>query len=309
MRNILKFNDGDRVCFIGDSITHANFFKYHIDEFYTFRFPNEKIKMYNCGSAGDGTANVIKRLDYDILAKKPNKATIMLGMNDIPRDLYCDDGSLLEKERAIVDYQANLEFIISKLQENHIEITLISPTPYDEISENKTLNLKGCNNALEKCKNIMQKLSKKYNCHFIDIYTPLNKHIGENIISEDRVHPNEQGVFLMAYYFLKGQEVFDGNIEEFKSYVDGISLSIKRIILEGFEIEQKLRNIVFVETRLKGENINISNEGEVKAYFENFFEEIKDKDYLPYWKQESQKYYEYKKNELAYISEFEKLMK
>jgi hypothetical protein len=79
----------------------------------------------------------------------------------------------------------------------------------------------------------VQKLATKYHCNFIDVYTSLNGHIDEHIISDDRVHPNASGVLLLSYYFLKGQGIFDDSIDHFKSIIDGIPPKLKKLCISG----------------------------------------------------------------------------
>ncbi|MFA7004770.1 MAG: hypothetical protein WC429_12070, partial [Verrucomicrobiia bacterium] len=54
-KEAVKFKDGDRICFIGDSITHGGGFGYHsqIALFYATRFPQMRIGYWNCGISGD----------------------------------------------------------------------------------------------------------------------------------------------------------------------------------------------------------------------------------------------------------------
>ena len=48
-----KFEKGDRVVFIGDSITHGGSYHPNIYLFYATRFPDAQFAAYNCGIAGD----------------------------------------------------------------------------------------------------------------------------------------------------------------------------------------------------------------------------------------------------------------
>ena len=84
------FEDGDRVVFVGDSITHSG--KYHIflADYYATRFPGKRIEFLNGGIGGDVIPGALKRVASDILSRHPNKATIMLGMNDVGGAIYDD---------------------------------------------------------------------------------------------------------------------------------------------------------------------------------------------------------------------------
>ena len=47
--------------------------------------------MFNCGVSGDVTSGVLNRMEEDILINNPSHAVIMLGMNDVYRNLYGSD--------------------------------------------------------------------------------------------------------------------------------------------------------------------------------------------------------------------------
>lgn len=87
------FKDGDRVCFIGNSITMNGRYHNYIELFYATRFPERKIEFFNCGISGDVAGGMLARMNSDILRHKPNRAVLMVGMNDIGRSQY-------SKERA-----------------------------------------------------------------------------------------------------------------------------------------------------------------------------------------------------------------
>jgi lysophospholipase L1-like esterase len=98
------FKDKDVVCFVGNSITFNGGFYHDINLFYATRYPKQKVKFVNCGVGGNMAANVIARLDSDILVHKPTVAVVMLGMNDVNRDLYAierkDEVGIAEKKRS-----------------------------------------------------------------------------------------------------------------------------------------------------------------------------------------------------------------
>ena len=84
----LLFKKGDRVCFVGNSITHNGEFHHHIMQYYVTRFPKQPVHFFNAGVKGDVTGGILQRMDGDILKHKPTHAVIMIGMNDVQRHLY-----------------------------------------------------------------------------------------------------------------------------------------------------------------------------------------------------------------------------
>ncbi|MFZ2641836.1 MAG: SGNH/GDSL hydrolase family protein [Verrucomicrobiia bacterium] len=214
-----KFKDGDRVCFIGDSITHGGGFGYHsqIVLFYATRFPQMRIGYWNCGISGDSAAGAIKRYAWDIAPHKPTVATIMLGMNDVSRGLYAMEtsGSKIEAQRqgAIENHVANMADLAELLAKDGSKLIFITPSIYDQTGTQKTENLFGVNFALGTCGYEARKLASKYNAGVAEFHLLLSRlnAVGQakdpnyTIIGPDRVHPGAPGHLVMAYAFLKAQ--------------------------------------------------------------------------------------------------------
>ncbi|HEY5587032.1 MAG TPA: SGNH/GDSL hydrolase family protein [Ruminiclostridium sp.] len=217
MNSPTAYEQGDRICFIGDSITHCNFYMASIYEFYLTRFPEKKIDFYNCGIAGEKCKNVIRRLDYDILCHHPNKAVIMLGMNDVDRDLYTATNNIEaqfeQREKIFETYKSNMEHLVHMLSDNGIEITLCTPTPYDQTALIEEKVFFGVDDALTRFSEIITGIAKKSGCALLDFHScmnEINKQVQKvnpqnTITSSDRVHPGETGIQLMVYFFLRNQ--------------------------------------------------------------------------------------------------------
>src|ERR1035438_7237204 len=61
------FQDGDRVCFVGDSITSGGGYHAYVQLFYATRYPTRELTYFNCGhsggSAGECYRDSSRRLD------------------------------------------------------------------------------------------------------------------------------------------------------------------------------------------------------------------------------------------------------
>jgi endoglucanase len=227
-----RYKDGDRVSFIGDSITQNGHYQKYINAYYITRFPKEKITFINSGIAGNNSGDVLERMEYDVFAENFSHAIVMLGMNDIGRENYGmtnpNERILEERHKLLEMYSCNVEKILKMLLKRNCKVDLLTPSPYDQTAELHTSeNFKGVNDALDICAKTARKLSGKYKCGLIELHaamTELNKKVQEEnpsatIISEDRVHPGELGSIMMAYLFLKSQDV--------SRYVAQISLDAK----------------------------------------------------------------------------------
>lgn len=210
------FSTGNRVCFVGNSITNNGQFHHNLLLYYITRFPNQALSFFNCGISGDRTIGVINRMEDDILIHQPTHAVIMLGMNDVNRMLYGpaptqNTDTLALREKMIETYKVNLEDIVNQFLAKNIKVILQKPTIYDQTMENQTRNCFGVNDALKTCSDYIGELAEKYKLATVDYWTIMNQLNNEmqkhdpsaTITGNDRVHPGAVGHFVMSYQFLK----------------------------------------------------------------------------------------------------------
>jgi len=203
------FPENARVCFLGDSITHNNGFVSRITAFYHENFKEKNINFYNCGVSGGTVETLLSIFDEDILAHNPTHAVIMIGINDSGRGFLLEPRS---KERyqkllnAFESYKKNLTELCNLLKQNDVEIILCTQTPYDEYQDSEENVLPGgfalMTSYAEYIRNFAQTNGFKlcdYQKYFIE------KLAEEDLISPDRVHPNDDGQYHMAKCFLAFQ--------------------------------------------------------------------------------------------------------
>ncbi|MGV3508421.1 MAG: cellulase family glycosylhydrolase, partial [Sphingobacteriaceae bacterium] len=252
------FKEGDKVNFIGNSITHNGDFHHYVLAYYATRFPNNKVTFFNSGIKGDNANSFLRRMEADILLRKANWSIVMAGMNDVNRALYDPANqtpdSDTRKERALTDYKGYYESVIQRLLKSKSKIILQTPTIYDQTGDLSAKNLFGVNDALKKCTEIIESLAKKYKLSVIDYYTIMNnvnKQIQEKnpkatIIGNDRVHPGAVGNMIMAYQFLKSTqapqlvssvEIENGTLKESKHCVLN-NISVKKDVIE-FKLKEE----------------------------------------------------------------------
>ena len=212
-----QFKDGDRVCFIGDSITHGGSYHEVIYLYYLTRFPHRKFEIVNCGVSGDSAKGTVSRFDWDIAKHHPTICTIMLGMNDVGRDQYGkekSDPTWDEKRMKTLDFYKNKMLELDKMIQNlGSELIFISPSIYDQTADLKETNYFGVNDALGQCANFVTEQSKILNRGLVDFHGPMTKLNLEiqaadpkkTLVGNDRVHPGRDGHFVMAYQFLMSQ--------------------------------------------------------------------------------------------------------
>lgn len=214
------FQKGERVCFVGNSITNNGEFHHNILLYYITRFPEKEVTFFNCGISGDITESILYRMDGDILVNNPTTVVLMIGMNDVKRGLYTthattNSDTILLRQKAIDRYKINLEKILNIFIEKKIKVILQTPSIYDQTATLPSINNFGSNDALKICADFVREMGHKYNFPIVDYWEVLNKMNTElqqndktsTIIGNDRVHPGNSGHFVMSYEFLKSQKL------------------------------------------------------------------------------------------------------
>jgi lysophospholipase L1-like esterase len=219
------FQSGDTVCWVGDSITHGGSYHAMVELFYATRFPDRNIRYYNDGIGGDRASAIMSdekyRLDADILAHKPTVATIMLGMNDVNRADYGADkagAEIEQKHQHFLDvYDENMRKLMDSLAKAGARLILIQPSIFDQTTTlpGAGLNTIGANDAIGKCSLKIEQWSRDYHAGVVNFYGAMNeinqreqkKDPAYALIGKDRIHPGPVGHFVMAYTFLKAQNM------------------------------------------------------------------------------------------------------
>ncbi|NGM65951.1 cellulase family glycosylhydrolase [Sphingobacterium sp. SGR-19] len=213
------FKSGDKIAFIGNSITHNGDFHHYILLYYASRFPDKKVTFYNLGIKGDNANSFLRRMDADIVPHKADWSIVMAGMNDVNRGLYAPEKQnepdiQQRKERALKDFESYYDSFLTRLKRTKTNIILQKPSIYDQTGDLTAVNLVGVNDALERCGKIVDKLAKKHKVLVIDYWTIMNEvnanlqqtDVKSTIVGQDRVHPGPLGHFVMAYTFLKAMD-------------------------------------------------------------------------------------------------------
>ena len=233
------FKIGDRVTFIGDSITHGGGYHPNIYLYYATRFPSHPFFTYNCGISGDTAHGTNKRFEMDIAVHKPNVATIMLGMNDAWAWCFDKNGppqNLVEGPKtAFKTYTNAMEQLATALKELDCRLIFITPSIYDQTAELERYNAFGKNDLLGKFSEHLKSIAPKFDATIIDFHERMNKVNAKlqaedpsaTVVGPDRVHPGPAGHFVMSYAFLKAQGL--------PSVVSSIKFDMKKL----YSVEQE----------------------------------------------------------------------
>lgn len=118
------FKEGDRVLFLGDSITEQYQYSTYLELYLTTRFPEGKMSFLNAGIGGDTANGGANRFATHVLAEKPTAITINFGMND--------GGYGTFNENANKTYVARTTDMLTAAKNAGVRVALVSPNAVDK---------------------------------------------------------------------------------------------------------------------------------------------------------------------------------
>ncbi len=195
---------GDRMVFLGDSITEQRIHTRYVMNYFALRYPDKKITFRNAGWTGDTATGALNRLDRDVLSLKPNMVSICFGMND-----GCCGAFQKESYTRYIDSMTSL---IHTLKEAGVQVVLLTagcvdPDRKSWIPDEK---LKIYNPTLTMYAQGIKLLAAReglpvydINALMINVQTQAKRDDSDFTMIPDSVHPSPPGQALMAYGLLK----------------------------------------------------------------------------------------------------------
>ena len=221
-------HDGDRVVFLGDSITEQRLYTTYIEAYALTRYPSWALSFRNVGWGGDTSwlrqrahpdesrlfaaegstldqmvkDSVGRGLARDVLPLHPTFVTVKFGMNDHSYQTFRPDIF-----RAYVRSQTEISKV---LQAHQSRVTFLTPQPIEERRTDPDKDVR--NESLRKFSDGLKELAGKSGAGFIDQFAPyMDIMLAERskdgkafIGGGDAVHPGPAGQTLMAWAVLKG---------------------------------------------------------------------------------------------------------
>lgn len=212
-QNIPVFKEGERVAFVGNSITCGGHFHSYIWLYYMTHFPNQRVDIFNEGVGGDVAKQISLRLDK-VFEHKPTVVTLSFGMNDTGYMDYTlsENQSIGRKnvETSCENYKA-IEAVYKKYPK--VQKILIGSSPYDETSRFNKVAFPGKNKLIQDITDFQKERALANRWGFVDFNRPMteiNKREQQadstfTLCGGDRIHPTTDGHLVMAYLFLKAQ--------------------------------------------------------------------------------------------------------
>ncbi len=194
------FHKGDRIVFLGDSITEQYQYSTDIELYLTTRFPDGDMTFLNAGIGGDTATGGANRFAEHVLAEKPTALTIDFGMND--------GGYGGFNPGAARNYLNKTEEMLKAATKAGVRVALISP---NAVEVRARPQLKTYLATQQKFYAPLRDLAEKYKVPFVDQYA-VTRRVLEKIAADnadvhpfpDGVHTNGAGGLLMAHTILTG---------------------------------------------------------------------------------------------------------
>jgi lysophospholipase L1-like esterase len=196
---------GDRIVFLGDSITQAGvgprgyitLIKKSLQE----KHKNLGIEIIGAGISGNKVPDLQKRLEKDVLAKKPTIVFIYIGINDVWHGEK-DPSRGTPKDK----FEAGLKEILGKLKKAGAQAILCTPTVIGEKNDGSNKNDK----KLDAYSAISRKVANELHvplCDLREVFLAyLKKHNPDNksrgILTGDTVHLSDAGNKVVAHAML-----------------------------------------------------------------------------------------------------------
>lgn len=200
-----------RLLFIGDSITDVGRkpegeglfealgrgYVVKVDALLQATYPQLKIRTTNMGTSGNTVRNLAARWDNDVIARKPDFLSIMIGINDVWRQF--DTAWQKEWGVDLAEYEQTLDGLCARTRPDLKGLVLMTPY-YIEPNRKDAMRAR-----MDQYGAVVKKLAKKHKAVFVDTQAAFDaflKHQHPNALAWDRVHPSETGHMILARAFL-----------------------------------------------------------------------------------------------------------
>lgn len=192
---------GDRIVFLGDSITAGGVApKGYVTMIKTALAEKHKdlgVEVVGAGVSGNKVPDIQRRLDKDVLGKKPSVVVVYIGINDVWHGEN-DPKRGTSKE----NFEAGLRDVIGRVKQAGGRVVLCTPTVIGE----KKAGANKLDAQLDEYAGISRKVAADTGSRLCDLRKAFVDHLAKNnpddkasgILTTDRVHLNEAGNRLVA---------------------------------------------------------------------------------------------------------------
>ena len=202
----IKLAKGDRIVFLGDSITEGGVGpKGYVTLIRNALAETQKhlgIEVIGAGVSGNKVPDLQRRLDRDVLKKKPTLVVIYIGINDVWHG-ESNPKNGTSKER----FEEGLKDIITKIKDAGANVLLCTPTVIGE----KVGGANKLDAQLDEYSDVSRKVAREMKVPLCDLRKAFVDYLKTNnsgnkesgLLTGDRVHLNDAGNRFVADVMLK----------------------------------------------------------------------------------------------------------
>lgn len=191
---------GDRVVWLGDSITAAHTYGRYVETFFLLRRPDLNLTFINAGIGGHSALNGLNRLDQDVLSQRPSVVVVNFGMNDAAYPAGSPHAAFIQ----------NIDAIIERLRQGGVQrIIWVEPTPAHTAGVPAQSKLSDRQKQLERLVAEMRKHQVRSDVIKVQWHDQMKQALSAAAIKPDfklipdRIHPSAAGHAIMAAEFLR----------------------------------------------------------------------------------------------------------
>ena len=203
----------DKLLFIGDSVSDYNrarpvgegmangwgtSYVADVGALLCCMYPELDLRIVSMGINGNEIGDLENRWDTDVMAQKPDYVTVLVGINDVCRQLEYPQSS--GHHASVDEYEAAYRRLIEKTLPQVKGMILMTPY-FMEPSRSDAIRAK-----MDQYGAIVRKLAAEYHLIFVDLqagWDRLFKYMHPCNIAWDRLHPNPTGCMYIAKQFLQ----------------------------------------------------------------------------------------------------------
>ena len=212
---VSPFQKGDRVAFVGNSITDGGHYHSYIWLYYMTRFPERRMWMANKGIGGDQASDILYRMEDDVLRWKPTVITLSFGMNDTGYFEHNGDNASAFADGKVQESRVNFLAIERLLKEKApaARKVMVGSSPFDQTACISSTIYRRKNDAMQRVVCFQDSAAKANGWDFVDFNAPMTA-LNEQrqradstftLCGTDRIHPDNDGHMEMAAIFLEAQ--------------------------------------------------------------------------------------------------------
>jgi lysophospholipase L1-like esterase len=202
----MRFGPGQRIVFIGDSITDAERLRDHppygngymslVRALVTARHPELGLTWFNRGVSGDTVRDLDRRWAEDAIGLQPDWLSVMIGINDIWRAFEGRDAEAV----AIDEYEETLRRLVKRaVDETGCRLILADPYFIDADQEQPQLA------ETRRYALVVARLAAEFEALHVPSQRAFDRVLtttGSQDWAHDRIHPNLPGHAVLAQAYL-----------------------------------------------------------------------------------------------------------